>query len=74
MWKESRGVNLLEKIGPLGGVLVKHVGCGEWFGEGIVRQVGDGKSTRFWEDVWVSSGIKLREVFPRLYSLEESKN
>nr|KYP40876.1 Putative ribonuclease H protein At1g65750 family [Cajanus cajan] len=38
-----------------------------WLDEKIDRCIGDGTSTRFWEDKWIG-GLRLLDVFPRLYS------
>lgn len=53
--------------------LVKLVGCRDWFWLGLRRVVGDGKSTVFWEDRWIGGELRLRDIFPRLYSLETDK-
>jgi hypothetical protein len=44
-----------------------------WFGEGVVRKVGDGTDTYFWTDPWVG-GIPLCERFGRLYDLATTKS
>lgn len=38
--------------------------------DGLVVNVGDGTSTRFWHDKWCASG-PLRHSFPRLFSISE---
>ena len=43
-----------------------------WFIQHCKRIIGDGKLTRFWEDVWISEGMKLKYKFPRLYRLSVS--
>lgn len=53
--------------------IVKYVAGSDWFRVSVCRKVGDENSTRFWEDVWVKEGVKLSVLFPRLYSLELSK-
>ncbi|GAU45353.1 hypothetical protein TSUD_84760 [Trifolium subterraneum] len=45
---------------------------GGWFGEHVLRRVGDGSDTFFWTDPWVD-GIPLCERFGRLYALAETK-
>ncbi|XP_057760748.1 uncharacterized protein LOC130981144 [Arachis stenosperma] len=35
---------------------------------GLSMEVGDGRRTRFWEDVWLQSGA-LKDRFPRLFSV-----
>ncbi|KAL4316202.1 hypothetical protein AHAS_Ahas15G0261500 [Arachis hypogaea] len=35
-------------------------------------EVGDGRSTRFWEDTWLQSE-KLQDCFPRLYLISDNK-
>ncbi|XP_016204928.1 uncharacterized protein LOC107645423 [Arachis ipaensis] len=35
---------------------------------GLSMEVGDGRDTRFWEDVWLLGGL-LKDRFPRLYSV-----
>jgi hypothetical protein len=44
-----------------------------WFGEGVVRKVGDGTDTFFWTDPWVG-GSSLRERFGRLFDLAATKS
>ncbi|KAK2387235.1 hypothetical protein QL285_061035 [Trifolium repens] len=44
-----------------------------WFGEGVVRKVGDGTNTFFWTDPWVG-GRPLGERFGRLFELAVSKS
>jgi hypothetical protein len=44
-----------------------------WFGEGVVRRVGDGTDTFFWTDPWVG-GIPLCERFGRLFDLAATKS
>lgn len=50
------------------------MGKGRWFRGGVVRKIGDGMGTRFWKDEWVGFGVKLLDVFPRLFSVEVEKN
>jgi hypothetical protein len=45
---------------------------GGWFGECVMRTVGDGTYTSFWYDPWVG-GIPLCERFGRLFDLATSK-
>ncbi|XP_071718479.1 uncharacterized protein [Rutidosis leptorrhynchoides] len=42
------------------------------FKSSFIRNIGNGRSTLFWEERWCG-GIKLRELFPRLYRLEINK-
>lgn len=44
----------------------------DWFKEGLVRRVGRGKNTKFWEDSWIGD-LTLKEAFPRLYMLSVQK-
>lgn len=37
-----------------------------WFNRELVRKVGDGMETLFWEDAWVTS-IPLIVAFPHLF-------
>ncbi|CAJ2678808.1 unnamed protein product [Trifolium pratense] len=46
---------------------------GSWFGEHVVRRVGDGSDTFFWTDPWLD-GFSLRERFGRLFELAETKS
>ncbi|XP_045815654.1 uncharacterized protein LOC123908955 [Trifolium pratense] len=61
-WRDI--VRIREGEGELGGT---------WFGEHVVRRVGDGSDTLFWTDPWLD-GIPLRERFGRLFSLAETKS
>ncbi|PNX58814.1 receptor-like kinase, partial [Trifolium pratense] len=45
---------------------------GSWFGDHVVRRVGDGSDTLFWTDPWLD-GCPLCERFGRLFSLAETK-
>ncbi|QHN94447.1 uncharacterized protein DS421_17g601310 [Arachis hypogaea] len=40
--------------------------------DGLAIQVGDGRSTRFWEDTWLQVG-KLKDSFPRLFLISNKK-
>ncbi|GAU10297.1 hypothetical protein TSUD_420400, partial [Trifolium subterraneum] len=46
---------------------------GGWFGENVVRKVGDGVGTFFWTDTWLD-GIPLCERFQRLFDLTINKS
>ncbi|CAJ2636044.1 unnamed protein product [Trifolium pratense] len=46
---------------------------GRWFGEHVVRRVGDGSDTLFWTDPWLDE-TPLCERFGRLYVLSETKS
>ncbi|XP_057745695.1 uncharacterized protein LOC130963610 [Arachis stenosperma] len=39
---------------------------------GLPMDVGNGRTTRFWEDVWLPGGV-LKEMFPRLFSVSSLK-
>lgn len=54
--------------------LMKFVGCSSWFWLGLRKIVGDGKNTSFWEDRWLGGNLRLRDMFPRLFSLETEKH
>ncbi|GAU18484.1 hypothetical protein TSUD_366670 [Trifolium subterraneum] len=43
-----------------------------WFGESILKKVGDGYDTLFWSDPWLG-GSALCERFRRLFDLAENK-
>lgn len=49
---------------------MKFVGRGSWFRTGILRQIGNGDESSFWEDVWSHLGDRLCVLFPRLFILE----
>ncbi|KAK2452096.1 hypothetical protein QL285_011091 [Trifolium repens] len=34
----------------------------------MVKKLGNGRNTRFWQDIWIDSR-PIREVFPRLHSM-----
>lgn len=53
--------------------LVKIVSCKGWFWKNMRKKLGDGSTTRFWEDGWGGNGVCLRVVYPRLFSLDMSK-
>lgn len=36
--------------------------------------MGSGEKTLFWEDCWLVDGVKLRDLFPRLFRLDSNKN
>jgi hypothetical protein len=44
----------------------------DWFGECVMRKVGDGTDTLFWSDRWLG-GIPLCEWFGRLFDLAAIK-
>ncbi|KAJ9564272.1 hypothetical protein OSB04_000238 [Centaurea solstitialis] len=48
-------------------------GEGQLFSNGFLKVVGDGESTSFWRDKWVSE-VSLAETFPRLLRLEVESN
>ncbi|PNX79781.1 ribonuclease H, partial [Trifolium pratense] len=43
-----------------------------WFSEHVVRKMGNGEQTSFWEDIWVGE-VSLRDHFPRLFSISMQK-
>ncbi|PNX84965.1 receptor-like kinase [Trifolium pratense] len=45
---------------------------GNWFGDHVVKRVGDGSDTLFWIDPWLGE-TPLRERFGRLLALAETK-
>ncbi|PNX90844.1 cysteine-rich receptor-like protein kinase, partial [Trifolium pratense] len=45
---------------------------GSWFGDHVVRRVGDGSDTLFWTDPWLGE-TPFRERFGRLFDLAETK-
>lgn len=45
---------------------------GKWFWDKMVRKVGDGNETRFWEGVWLGDS-SMKERFPRLFHLCENQ-
>ncbi|GAU22961.1 hypothetical protein TSUD_247050 [Trifolium subterraneum] len=46
---------------------------GRWFGEGVVRKVGDGTESYFWTDPWLG-GTPLCVRFGRLFDLAVNKS
>jgi hypothetical protein len=60
-WREVGRIR--EGVGDVGG---------RWFGNNVVRKVGDGNDTLFWSHRWLG-GSALSERFPRLYELAENK-
>jgi hypothetical protein len=42
-----------------------------WIDDNVFRKVGNGASTRFWDFRWIG-GMRLMEIFPRLYSASEN--
>ncbi|MCI12202.1 putative non-LTR retroelement reverse transcriptase, partial [Trifolium medium] len=46
---------------------------GRWFGDHVVRRVGDGSDTLFWTDPWLDE-TPLCERFGRLFALAETKS
>lgn len=41
--------------------------------DGLNIKVGDGRSTKFWHDPWIS-GSTLKVTFPRIYALSTNKD
>jgi hypothetical protein len=58
-WKDICGVDIRDGV--------------SWFDQHIIRNIGNGNSTRFWCDRWVGNS-PLCERFPRLYSLSSFKD
>ncbi|XP_071700548.1 uncharacterized protein [Rutidosis leptorrhynchoides] len=48
-------------------------GLGISFSKSFIRLLGDGKSTSFWNDIWVGNA-SLKDKFKRLYRLEIDKD
>lgn len=46
---------------------------GAWFWENLVRNLGDGSDTYFWDDVWLEN-TPLKVRFPRLYLLSSKQH
>lgn len=44
------------------------------FTSSFSKIVGNGYTTRFWEDSWIGDGVILSEKFPRLFRLETHKS
>ncbi|XP_016206859.1 uncharacterized protein LOC107647279 [Arachis ipaensis] len=40
--------------------------------DGLAIEVGDGRTTRFWEDTWLQIG-KLKDCYPRLFCISNKK-
>ncbi|GKD53844.1 hypothetical protein Tco_1287231 [Tanacetum coccineum] len=38
------------------------------------RTIGNGNNILFWKDIWLCSGVHLKDRFPRLYALKINKN
>ncbi|KAJ9548768.1 hypothetical protein OSB04_021311 [Centaurea solstitialis] len=66
---EGRGSSVWRSIINMGRV-IDGVGCN--FSRSFGKIVGNGCSTKFWEDRWVGGEV-LKERFPRLYNIESSK-
>lgn len=47
---------------------------GDWFESNVLRKIGDGGSTRFWEDKLMRGAAKLRSRFQRLYDISNQRN
>jgi hypothetical protein len=47
--------------------------CLNWFSESVVRRIGDGTQTRFWDHKWCGN-ICIKDKFQRLYSLATCKD
>lgn len=48
--------------------------CKGWIWENIRKKIGDGSTTRFWDDGWCGNGVCLRDVYLRLFSLDLAKD
>lgn len=44
------------------------------YSKSFCHKVGNGTNIRLWEDVWSAHGRCLKDVYPRLYTLELNKN
>jgi hypothetical protein len=44
-----------------------------WFNNTVKKIVGNGRTIRFWRDVWVA-GLSLEERFPRLFSISNQQD
>jgi hypothetical protein len=44
-----------------------------WFNNAVKKIVGNGRTIRFWRDVWVA-GLSLEERFPRLFSISNQQD
>ncbi|KAJ9557691.1 hypothetical protein OSB04_012305 [Centaurea solstitialis] len=66
---EVRGSSVWKSVIKVGKVLDRE-GCN--FSTSFEKEVGDGWSTKFWEDIWVG-GETLKGRFNRLYNLETCK-
>jgi hypothetical protein len=44
-----------------------------WFSNAVKKRVGNGRTIRFWRDVWVA-GLSLQERFPRLFSISNQQD
>jgi hypothetical protein len=43
-----------------------------WFAQNVVKKLGNGTLTSFWEDTWVGN-LPLKDLFPRLFSISTQK-
>ncbi|GJU70247.1 RNA-directed DNA polymerase, eukaryota, reverse transcriptase zinc-binding domain protein [Tanacetum coccineum] len=71
--------DLMRSVGGSSGILggIVRVGwdidrVGVWFSSSFTRKVGDGSCVSFWDDIWVG-GVRLRDLFHRLYHLDRCK-
>ncbi|GAU36466.1 hypothetical protein TSUD_166320 [Trifolium subterraneum] len=46
------------------------VTCSDWFSDGMIRRVGNGRETAFWFDPWLGS-VPLKNRFQRLFQVSE---
>lgn len=44
-----------------------------WFNSKVVRRVGNGMKTSFWNDIW-RGVVPLRTKYPRLYAISNQKD
>ncbi|GJU26052.1 putative RNA-directed DNA polymerase, eukaryota, reverse transcriptase zinc-binding domain protein [Tanacetum coccineum] len=43
------------------------------FNDSFILKVGNGKRTSFWLDPWCGNGVRLKDLFSRLYALDTSQ-
>ncbi|GJS17699.1 hypothetical protein Tco_0412171 [Tanacetum coccineum] len=56
-----KGVEYTEKIVPV-------------FKQSFVQKVTSGSNVLFWKDSWCGNGLRLMDLFPRLYALQTAKD
>ncbi|GKC50390.1 hypothetical protein Tco_1073135 [Tanacetum coccineum] len=48
--------------------------CGIPFSSSIMRKVGDGRDVMFWNDVWLKCEVRIKDKYPRLFTLETHRD